>query len=309
MEILNLENISALNSQSIVTVGMFDGLHLGHRHLLSQMMRLSAERGLSPVVVTFDRHPRQVLHPDEPMSLLSTYNERMRLLDGCGVPTVVLVHFDRETALLGACDFTRQFLCNRLNMRMLLLGYDNMFGSRQVNDFDRLPQLAKELDFEIEHDEAVLLDGVEISSTKVRKALCAGDIATANRMLGANYCISGTVVHGRHVGGSLGFPTANVMLQDTCKLIPAEGVYALRAFVDGHEYAAMANIGPQPTFHSENPAIEVHLIDFKGDIYGNEIRLEFVARLRDIIAFENSENLVEQLNKDRQIVMGLFEIR
>lgn len=300
MEIVNIKDINALKRRSIVTVGMFDGVHLGHRHLLSRMMRLSAERGIVPVVVTFDRHPRQVLRPSEPMQLLSTYDERMRLLEGCGVPTVALVHFDETTARLGACDFVRQFLCGCLDMGVLLLGYDNMFGNRQVDDFAKLPLLASELGFEIAHDEAVRLDGIEISSTKVRRSLNNGDVALANRMLGSCYGISGVVVHGRHEGTSIGFPTANIQLSDPHKLVPAEGVYALRAEVDGNSYAAMANIGPQPTFHSDKKAIEVHLIDFDGDLYGKEMRVEFTSRLRDTVPFETTEALVAQLKKDRE---------
>ncbi len=304
MKILNIEDISALETKTIVTVGMFDGLHLGHRHLIARLMEYASREGLDPVVVTFDRHPRLVMEPEAPMALLSTGEERLQQLTECGVPTVALIHFTPETARLGACDFVRRFLCGRLNMRVLLLGYDNRFGSRKENDFDRLPQLASQLGFSICRDEAVLLNGVEVSSTKIRQALLRGDLQTANAMLGMPYSLSGRVVHGRHVGTSLGFPTANVQPDDIHKMHPAAGVYALRARVDGQCYCAMANLGEQPTFHSDHPVLEVHLIGFEGDLYGKSIQVEFMERIRDIQQFSSPEHLRRQLELDKLQVAG-----
>lgn len=304
MKILNIEDISALETQTIVTVGMFDGLHVGHRHLIARLMADADREGLDPVVVTFDRHPRLVMEPDAPMALLSTGVERLRQLDECGVPTVALIHFTPETAGLGACAFVQRFLCERLNMRVLLLGYDNRFGSRKANDFDHLPALAASEGFSMRRDEAVLLNGVAVSSTKIRQALSCGDLKTATAMLGAPYSLGGQVVHGRHVGTSLGFPTANVQPDDTHKMLPAAGVYALRARVEGRWYRAMANLGEQPTFLKGHPVLEVHLIDFEGDIYGKTIQVEFVERLRDIQQFDSPDDLRRQLELDKKQVMG-----
>ena len=299
MKIVNIEDISALDSSSIVTVGMFDGVHQGHRHLIAKLLSLAAERTLRPVVVTFDRHPRLVMDAQAPLSLLSTYEERMSLLEGCGVDTVALVRFTRETAALSACSFARQYLCHHLRMRTLLLGYDNMFGSRQHDDFEQLPQLAEACGFDICRDDAVLMDGVEVSSTKVRRALQQGDLRRANAMLGTPYSLSGRVVHGRHVGTGLGFPTANIQPEDSHKMLPGAGVYAMRASVGGRDYVAMANLGDQPTFHSEHPVLEVHLLDFDGDLYGCEVRVTFLEKLRDIRQFESPEALRQQLERDR----------
>ena len=302
MKLLNIEDISALEAETIVTVGMFDGLHLGHRHLIARLLEHSVREQLAPVVVTFDRHPRLVMEPEASLALLSTGEERLRQLTECGVPTVALVHFTPETANLGACDFVRRFLRGRLNMKKLLLGYDNRFGSRKANDFDQLPMLASELGFSICRDEAVLLDGVEVSSTKIRHALSRGDLQTANAMLGAPYSLSGQVVHGRHVGTSLGFPTANVQPDDIHKMLPTAGVYALRATVEGRCYRAMANLGEQPTFHSSRPVLEVHLLDFEGDLYGQTIRVEFLERIREIQQFGSPEDLRRQLEQDKRQV-------
>lgn len=307
MNVFNIDNISALGDKTVVTVGMFDGLHLGHRHLVARLLSTADKESLVPVVVTFDRHPRQVLDPATTMPLLSTRDERLSLLESCGVTNVAMVHFDVATASLSACAFARCFLCERLNMNVLLLGYDNLFGSRANNDFDRLPELAAEKDFAILRDEAVLLDGIEVSSTKIRKALQAGDLVRANAMLGAPYGVGGTVVHGRHVGTSLGFPTANIRLNDSAKILPADGVYALRATVDGATYAAMANLGGQPTFHQQHKELEVHLIDFAGDLYGQELRVEFIDRIRDIRTFASSDELAAQLQRDKQEAIAVTD--
>lgn len=307
MKTLNINNINSLPQKTAVTVGMFDGLHLGHRHLVMQLLQEAELLALEPIVVTFDRHPRQVLDPSTPMTLLSTQDERLALLEECGVPTVAMVHFDIATAALSACEFTRQFLCNRLNMHTLLLGYDNMFGSRRNNDFDLLPQVAAEKGFTISRDRAIILDGIEISSTKIRKALADGNIAFANAMLGRPYSAEGIVVHGRNVGTKLGFPTANISPSDPCKILPANGVYALRATIGGTTYAAMANLGSQPTFHQEHPVLEVHLLDFNGDLYDRPIKVEFLSRLRDIQSFASPDALAAQLQADREAARAIID--
>ena len=307
MKILKIDDISALNTNTIVTVGMFDGLHIGHRHLISRLMELSAKSDLEPVVVTFDCHPRIVMEPSTQLTLLSTEKERLQQLAECGVPTVALIHFTPETASLSACSFVRGFLFGRLNMKSLLLGYDNRFGSHSNNDFDKLPSLATELGFNIYRDEAVVLDGVEVSSTKIRQALSRGDIDTANAMLGVPYSLCGTVVHGRHVGTSMGYPTANIMPDDSHKMLPSIGVYALRAIVNGCDYRAMANLGSQPTFNQQQQTLEVHLLDFDVDLYGSQIKVEFLRRIRDIRPFDSPMALVEQLSCDKMMVNSIFE--
>ncbi len=284
----------------MVTVGMFDGFHLGHRQLVQHLLSEATSAGLAPVVLTFDRHPRSVVDTAYVPQLLSTTDERMALLKESGVPQVVLVQFTPELAALSACSFARM-LCSRLAMRRLLLGYDNQFGSRANNDFDQLPALASQMDFAISHDTAVLLQGVEVSSTKIRQALTCGDVRLANTMLAAPYCLTGTVVHGRHVGSSMGFPTANVQLADN-KLVPGAGVYAAVAIVGTQRYRAMVNLGPQPTFGQRQSVLEVHLLDFRGDLYGRLLRVEFVDRLRDIFPFSSPDALKVQLQQDKELL-------
>lgn len=295
----NIEDINIVGEGTIVTVGMFDGVHLGHRHLLCRLNELAEANRLKPVVVTFNCHPRQVLDDGYVPQMLCTRAERLSRLEECGVSDVAMVTFDKNTASLSACSFALQYLCRRLNMKGLLLGYDNMFGSRRDNDFDQLPQFAAQHGFKIFRDSAVVVDGIEVSSTKIRQSLLNGDLKTATAMLGGYYSIEGTVVHGRHVGSGLGFPTANVSIDDPSKLQPKSGVYAIMVEVEGRSYAAMANHGAQPTFHLDKPVLEVHLLDFDGELYDKKVRVHFLSRLRDIQAFPSQDALVEQLRCDR----------
>lgn len=299
MIIGNIGNFSALRGRFIATVGMFDGVHLGHRRVIERLNREAQSRGLEPIVVTFDRHPRIVLgKADNGFRLLSTADERGALLDEAGAENVAVLHFTPEMAQLSTCRFFNDILVGQLGIRALLLGYDNMFGNKSAADFDRLPFEAEKNNVGLLVDEALYLDAVEISSTQIRKALAAGDIALANRMLGHSYSVSGTVVPGRKVGRTIGFPTANMVASDRLKALPADGVYAVNATVGGRRYAAMANLGPQPTFGEAATAFEVHIIDYSGDLYGSTVRVEFVRRLRDIVRFDSAEALQHQLEKD-----------
>ena len=312
MNVHKLRDISKLPYNTAVTVGMFDGVHIGHRHILMMLERQAVERGLHPVVVTFDCHPRQVLKADRAASFrVNTNEERYRLLEGCGVQEVVEVHFTAETAQLSACEFFEQVLCQKLQCKALVLGYDNMFGNRQRNDFDRLPALAESRGVALVVDTPVRFGGVEVSSTKVRGALQEGDVRRAADMLGYNYCLWGTVVKGRQVGRTLGFPTANVCLDDRTKVVPAPGVYAVRVRMpdDKTLKLGMANFGAQPTFGLENTVFEVNIFDFDGDLYGKVLMVEFVDRIRDVCKFEGVERLVRQLNDDRTTARLMLETK
>lgn len=300
MNIYNLNDISGLGCNSAVTVGMFDGVHVGHRQMVSHLADKACQQGLKPVVLTFRNHPRSVLRPTEAMPLLTTFDERMELLERCGAECVVAMQFDEQTAHLSACQFASRILVERLGMKLLLLGYDNKFGSRQDDDFHFLPELGLTLGFTIHHDQPVKVEGIEVSSTKIRKALLDGNLQLANLMLGEPYSLTGTVVKGRHVGTALGFPTANVELTETPKLLPPDGVYAMSVEMDGKPFAAMGNLGGQPTFGLSQRTLEVNIIDFDRPLYGETIHVSFLKRLRDVMCFDSEEELKSQLNRDRQ---------
>lgn len=292
-----------------VTVGMFDGVHLGHRHILATLAEVARRDGLRPVVVTFDNHPRQVLSADAVrFSRITTNEERNRLLEACGVCEVAVLHFTPALAQLSACEFLQQVLVGRLHARVLVLGFDNMFGNKGRNDFGRVPALAASLGVRVVEDTVVLCRGGEVSSTRIRRLLDAGDVAEAAQLLGGPYSVSGHVVAGRQVGRQIGFPTANVQPDSELKMLPAEGVYAVRMRLSGGTapYAAMANVGAQPTFGSDHPALEVNLLDFDGDLYGQPATVEFMARLRDIRRFESGAALAAQLACDREAVRTIL---
>ena len=311
MNIYKLEDIKELTaSGSVVTVGMFDGVHVGHRHILSLLGRVAEEKGVRPVVVTFDRHPRQVLTEGVATHFrITTNEERGRLLSQCGVDTVVELPFTPQLAGMSACEFFEQVLVGRLNARALVLGFDNMFGSRGRNDFDRLPVLAEEKGVTIHVDKAVFYHGSEVSSTRIRKALEQGQTDRAASMLGRGYVMWGTVEKGRQLGRLLGFPTANVSLADPTKVWPADGVYAVWVTLsDGTAgLKGMANFGAQPTFGLDKPVFEVNIFDFEGDLYDTTLTVEFGPRLRDICRFDNVPTLVEQLRADREAARRLLQ--
>lgn len=314
MNIYKLHNMSGLGHATAVTIGMFDGVHIGHQHILEQLKREAESQNLTPVVVTFDLHPRQVLGTTVGGTLdshfrVSTNEERYQLLQRYGINDVVEVHFTPEMAALSACEFFEQVLLQQLGVRVLVLGFDNVFGSKQRNDFDQLPALAERHGVRVVQDTAVSLGNVRVSSTQIRQAVSRGDVLLAGAMLGHDYRLWGIVAEGRKTGRKLGYPTANVSLDDNQKVIPAEGVYAVNVRMDNVPVSlpAMANLGGQPTFGLDKPVLEVHVFGFEGDLYGRTMHVEFVDRLRDVMCFENLDQLVKQLELDKQHALQLLK--
>ena len=275
--------IASITEPTAVTVGVFDGVHRGHRELL---------KGVS-LVVTLTSHPSFVLGRRDSEYWLDDPDEHLRLLFEAGAKYVAVLPFSREVAQLSACEMAR-LLYDRLQMRSLLLGYDSRFGSKSHDDFDRLPQLASNLGFTLKRGEPFLLDGKPISSSRIRESLAQGAMEDTANLLGRPFTLTGTVLHGRGVGHTLGFPTANIDLSQTRKMLPAYGVYAVKI----GDRIGMANLGPVPTFGVDKPLLEVHLLDFHGDLYGQTVTVEFIHRLRDIVRFDSSEALQHQLQQD-----------
>ena len=283
--------IDTITEDTAVTVGVFDGVHLGHQHLLSQLTSFPPQ--LSTLAVTLTSHPSFILGRRDSEYWLDDPEEHLKLLFEAGMKYVAMIPFTAEVARLSACEMAT-ILYKELNMRALLLGYDSRFGSKQNDDFDRLPQLATELSFTLQRGVPFLLDGEPISSSRIRESLTSGAVEETATLLGRPYSVSGTVQHGRGVGHTLGFPTANISLDSTRKMLPKEGVYAVR--INGH--AGMANLGAAPTFGVEKPLLEAHLLDFHGDLYGQTVTVKFLHRLRDIVRFNTAEALQHQLLTD-----------
>ena len=284
--------IDTINEETAVTIGVFDGVHRGHQQLLYQL-KSSFLLPHSSLAVTLTAHPSFVLGRRQSEYWLDDPEEHLRLLFDAGMKYVAVLPFTAEVAQMSACEMVR-LMYNELNMRSLLLGYDSRFGSKSNDDFDRLPQLATELGFEYSHGEPFLLDGEPVSSSRIRNSLTDGRVDDTAALLGRPYSLTSKVLHGRGVGHTLGFPTANIDLSQTRKMLPRDGVYAVRI---GNNIG-MANLGIVPTFNIEKPSLEVHLIDFEGNLYGETVTVEFIRRLRDIVRFDTAEALQQQLQQD-----------
>ena len=286
----------------VATIGFFDGVHRGHKFLIKSVIDRAAEYGLQSAVITFDRHPRLVLHKEFQPRLLTTNDEKLRLLAATGVNRCEMLRFDEQTASLSAYDFMKTVLRGRLNVRRLITGYDNRFGHNRAEGFDDYVRYGQELGIEVERAEAFVLNGVNVSSSVVRSFLSAGETDMASMCLGYHYKIVGTVVSGYHEGRKLGFPTANIDVEDKLKLVPEAGVYAVRVRI-GDEPGlldGMMNIGTRPTFDGTETTLEVNIFGFGGDIYGRKITVEFHRRLREERKFGSVYKLMDQLKADRE---------
>lgn len=291
------------------TIGFFDGVHRGHQFLVRHVMDEAAKRGLKSMVVTFDHHPRQVLHQEYQPELLTTPGMKLRLLQDLGVDKVVELHFDEKLASLTAHDFMASILRDKLNVRCLIIGYDNRFGHNRAEGFDDYVSYGKELGIDVVHNPAFLLDGVKVSSSVVRSLLKEGEVRMANLCLGREYVIIGKVVEGYKEGRKIGFPTANLDTSAYCQLVPKGGVYAVRASVESEEdwRDAMMDIGTRPTFDGKERSLEVNIFDFSGDIYGKTLKVKFVERVRDERKFKSTGALAVQLKEDKAMIRNILD--
>lgn len=296
----DLNNISV--SKPVVTIGTFDGVHLGHHKVLDKLKEIADQTGGESVVFTFYPHPRQVLTPDEHnLRLLTTLDEKIELLSQAGINHLIVYPFTLEFAKLSYSEFVKSVLVDQIHTSTLVVGYDHRFGKNREGSYDDLKKCADLYGFNIVKLDVLLEDEVNISSTRIRNALESGDIRQATRYLGYHYTLHGRVVEGQQLGRTIGFPTANIESSEVHKLIPGYGVYAVFAIVDGIRYKGMMNIGTRPTFNNnaDKRSIEVNLFDFDGHIYGTAITLVFVDKIRDERKFPDKEALVRQLYLDR----------
>ena len=294
---------------SVATIGFFDGVHRGHRFLINNVVKEAASRGLLSTVVTFDRHPRQVLGSDFQPRLLSTNEEKMLLLSKTGVERCVMLPFSEQMAQMTACDFMKKILRDRLGVQVLIIGYDNRFGHNRREGFDDYVRYGREMGIEVMSAQSFLLHGINVSSSVIRSFLQEGEIEMAENCLGYPYFFTGKVVKGFRVGHELGFPTANIEQDNMLKMIPSPGVYAVKVRIEGTVELkhAMMNIGTRPTFNGTQQTLEVHILNFNDDIYGKMISVAFVHKLRNERQFASKEALSEQLVKDAQMVEEQFE--
>ena len=295
LDLVSIYGDGSPNSHSVVAVGVFDGVHLGHQRLLHQLLEMASSLQGMPTVVTFANHPDQLLRGNAPSPLCSVPH-RLRLLRRAGVLRLVLLQFEERLQNMTARAFTEEVLIGSLRARGLLLGYDSALGKGREGTPARFSALGDELGFEVQTGAPFELEGEPISSTRIRDAIANGDLAAARRCLGRFPGALGEVVHGDARGRTLGFPTANVALQGGA--LPPNGVYAVEAVVDGETFAAVANLGSRPTFAEGEPSLEVHLLDFSGDLYGRELEVTFRHLLRDERRFDGPEALKAQIAID-----------
>lgn len=285
---------------SVVTVGTFDGVHVGHQKILSKLIQCAQERNLKSVVLTLFPHPRMVLNKDNDLKLLLTIEERKNQLKTFGVDEVVIMPFTKTFSNLSPLEYVENILLNELNTKHIIIGYDHKFGKNRSADISDLRTFGKQFGFEVEEISALEVESVAVSSTKIRRALLQGDIKTANTYLGYPYYLTGKVVKGKGIGRTLDFPTANIEIEEPYKLIPSNGVYVVKSSLHHQEVFGMMNIGNKPTVNGTEQSIEVHWFDVDENLYDFSFKIELLERLRDERKFESLEALKIQLKKDQQ---------
>ncbi len=284
----------------VVTTGTFDGVHLGHQKIISRLIDVAKEEQGETVLLTFYPHPRMVLFPDDnELKLLNTQQEKIRLLEKYGIDHLIIHPFTKEFSRLTSVEFVRNILVNSIHTKRLVIGYNHHFGRNREGSFEHLKEFGPVYGFDVEEIPAKDIDHIEISSTKIRQALQAGEVEVAATYLGHTYSVSGKVVQGKQLGRTIGYPTANILMEDKYKLIPADGVYAVKVELNGVMYQGMLNVGNNPTIEGKGRSLEVNIFDFDQNIYGDEATIYFIERLRDEVKFSGLDQLKAALARDK----------
>ena len=283
---------------SIITIGTFDGVHIGHQEILKNL--ISQSKNSNSVILTFFPHPRMVLQKGGDLKLLTTLQEKTELLKKAGLDCLVIEPFTKEFSRLTALDFVRNVLIKQLKLKKLIIGYDHQFGRNREGNLEQLREYGSIYNFEVEEIPAQDIKNIAVSSTKIRKALNEGDIEKANSYLGYEYLLTGTIVHGRGLGKQYNYPTINIHIEESYKLIPKAGVYIIKTIFNNQHLFGIMNIGNRPTVDGKNQTIEVHLLDFDADIYGKNIQIQLAYRLRNEQKFDTIEHLFTQIKEDEK---------
>lgn len=292
----------------ILTIGTFDGVHLGHQKILARLKELKQKTGLKTVVFTFEPHPRKVLFPKDDLKLITLVDEKLELLDQYGVDVAVVYPFSKHFSQLDSQYYIEEILLHQLNVKHLVIGYDHKFGKDRRGDINTLIEASAKLNFSVEEISAQDIDHIIISSSKIRKALEEGDVAMASGFLGHNFFITGQVIQGKQLGRTLGYPTANLKLSEKEKIIPAIGVYFVEVVLEGTPYYGMMSVGLNPTTDRDSSIkLEVYIFDFNSDIYFKFLKVNFLQRLRDELKFNSLTELTAALNKDKEACMQLIQ--
>ncbi|HVV56145.1 MAG TPA: bifunctional riboflavin kinase/FAD synthetase [Mucilaginibacter sp.] len=303
----NIEEFKPVKN-AVVTIGTFDGVHLGHRKIISRITELANEIGGESVILTFFPHPRMILHPeDQDIRMINTMSEKAELLEKLGLDHLIITPFSRDFSNQAAEDYIRNILVERIGTKKIVIGYDHRFGKDRQGSFADLQRLGPVYGFEVIEIPEQDVHDVAVSSTRIRKALLSGDIALANEFLGYPFFITGKVNRGDQIGRTIGYPTANILIEESYKLIPCDGIFAVKVYVNGNAYKGMGYIGHRPTINGLTRNIEVNIFDFNDDIYSQPIRMEFLHYVRGDMKFDSLARLQEQLDRDKLAVTKLLE--
>lgn len=304
--IQNISHFKQVPHQTVVTIGTFDGVHLGHRKILERITNNAKNTGLKSTVLTFFPHPRMVLQKDVDIKLLNTLEEKKQILEGLGLDYLIIHPFTKQFSRLSAIDFVRDILVNNIKAKRIIIGYDHRFGRNRNANIKDLISFGNTFDFEVEEIPAQEIEDVSVSSTKIRKALLDGDVETANSYLSYAYMLTGIVKKGRGLGRDFGFPTANLHIPEEYKLIPKNGAYVVKSHLEGKDYFGMMNIGFNPTVDGSKKSIEINFFEFDGNLYEKKIQVALLHRIRDEHKFNSIEELKEQLKKDKNHSLDLI---
>ncbi len=294
---------------TIVTIGTFDGVHKGHKEIVWRLNSTAKKEGLESVLLTFYPHPRHVLFPDDQkLKLINTIEEKTEALRKTGLQHFIIQEFDVDFSRIKSVNFIRDLLVNKLNMKRMVVGYDHHFGKNREGTFENLLNLSELYDFKLDKIAPQNIGDITISSTKIRNAIIDGDIEKANSYLSCNFSLSGVVEKGNGIGSSINFPTANIKVENKWKILPKDGVYAVKVFVENQQYFGMLNIGSRPTIADDKHVVEVHIFDFNSTIYNLDIKVEFIKRIRSEKKFNSLEELQSQLEIDESKIKAVFNL-
>jgi riboflavin kinase/FMN adenylyltransferase len=293
--------------KTILTLGTFDGVHFGHKKILEKVTQNTENEKYESLVLTFFPHPRMVLQEDSDIKLLNTIEEKIELLDKIGIQNLVIHPFDEKFSRLTAEEFVKNILVDQFHIHKIIIGHDHRFGRNRTANIDDLKTFGKQYDFEVEEISAQEIKEVSVSSTKIRHALIEGNVALANEYLGYNYSLTGIITKGKQLGRTIGFPTANLKLEENFKLIPKNGVYIVKSTINSKTVLGMMNIGFNPTVEGKNQTIEINYFDFNEDLYDQKITVSILERIRSEEKFDSVALLKEQLEKDRNTALAYFE--
>ncbi len=294
---------------SVVTIGSFDGVHIGHRKILSSLQEVKQQHCGESVILTFFPHPKMILHPEDvDLKLITTIDEKAELLEQLGVDNLIITPFTRDFSNLTAEEYIRHILVEQIGTQRIVIGYDHRFGKNREGGLKELQKYSLQYNYEVEEIAEQDINEIAVSSTRVRSALLNGDVKTAATLLNYPFHLTGKVIKGDQIGRRLGFPTANILVAETYKLIPADGIYAVTVEINEQVYKGMGYIGHRPTINGMSRNIEVNIFDFEGDLYGMNIRVHFYDFIRGDIRFNSLDELREQLQRDKEISVGLLRV-